>query len=175
MHLVPAETKGSDHIGSGMRLREHVFDLEAGINVPVRNAVVSHGLDMFIREQLLGVAFTHDLHDLEGHLIRNALGDEVGHNAVTCSDNLRNGADAVGNQFLRVAEVNVGTVGQSGNLQQVGKGLWLRVNQHLADEVGSHLRQREGAGLAHALFLGNAQRFGGSKETHDLRVAHGNA
>ena len=73
VHLVPAEAERRDHVGGGMRLGEHVFDLEAGIDVPLRHAVLAHGLLVLVRELGGRLALSGDLHDLERHLWLEAL------------------------------------------------------------------------------------------------------
>ena len=63
---------------------------------------------------------------------------------------------------------------QAGNLQQVGKGFWLGIDQHLAHKMGSYLRQRKGSGLGINILRLHSQGLGRGKQGHYLRVAHGN-
>ena len=65
MNLVPAEPQCRNHICRGVRLREHILDFHAGINVPFGNVVLTHRLEMLLREQLCRIALTDDLHDFE--------------------------------------------------------------------------------------------------------------
>ena len=46
-----------------------------------------------------------------------------------------NGAGAVFDELLGVAQPYISAVGQAGNLQQVGEGLGLGFNQHLTHKV----------------------------------------
>ena len=47
-------------------------------------------------------------------------------------------------QLLRVAEPHIGTMGQARNLQQVGKGFRLALEQHLPDKGGTHFQEWTG-------------------------------
>ena len=48
MHLKVGHTKGHHNIGRRMGFGEHVLDLPTGLNVPFRNIVFLHGLDVAI-------------------------------------------------------------------------------------------------------------------------------
>ena len=156
-----------------MRLGEHVLDLHAGVDVPLRHVVLTHGFEMLLGEQLGGVALTDDLHDLERHTLVEPLVHEVGHDRVTGSDYVRNGAGAVVDELLRVAQPYVRAVRQTGDLQQVGEGLGLGFDQHALNEAGAAFGDGEGANLGVDVLRLDAERLGGGKERHDLFVAHG--
>ena len=48
MHFKVGHTKGHHNIGRGMGFREHVLDLPTGLDVPFRDIVFLHGLDVAI-------------------------------------------------------------------------------------------------------------------------------
>ena len=73
---------------------------------------------------------------------------KVGHNRVSCSDNLGDTAGSVVDQLLRVAEPYVGAVRQARDLQKVGKGLGLCFKQHSPYKARSAFRDTKGSGLA---------------------------
>ena len=174
MDLVPAQAQGGNHVGRRVGLGEHVLDFKAGIDVPLGHVALLHGLDVLLGEEFGGLALSHNLHDFKGHLGLQALVHQVGHNAVTGTDNLGNGAGARLNQILGVAQPHVGAVGQAGDLQQVRELGGVGFLQHAPDKVGAQLRQGEGACLnAAQVLLGDAQGRRGVEQRHDLRVAHG--
>ena len=72
---------------------------------------------------------------------------QICHNVVTGTYNLRNCTSSVFNKLLSVTEPNIGTMGQSRNLKQVGKCFRLSFKQHSANKVCSYLGQRKRAGL----------------------------
>ena len=52
-----------------MGLGEHILDLAAALDVPVRHLVLPHGFLPAILETTLGyLALTHSLHDIKSHL-----------------------------------------------------------------------------------------------------------
>ena len=84
-------------------LWEHVFDFKAGIYIPLRHIVFLHGVYMLLGQLLVSLALSHYLHNLERHGGVKTLVHKVNHNAVSCSDNLGNGAYVLGNQILGVS------------------------------------------------------------------------
>ena len=63
-------------------------------------------------------------------------------------------------------------MGQARNLQQVGKGFRLALEQHLPDKGGTHFRNGQGAVFALDLLRRHTKRFGRRKELVYLRVGH---
>ena len=98
---------------------------------------------------------------------------QVGHDAVTTADHVRNGAHTILDQVLSVAVPNVGAVGKAGNLGQVAEVLRLCFDEHLPHEGGAQLRDTEGAGLAIDLLRGNAQCLSGYQQADHLGIVHG--
>ena len=97
-----------------MGLGEHILDLAAALDVPVRHLVLPHGFLPAILEAALGyLALTHSLHDIKGHLGLQTLAQQVQHDAVTAANDLRNGAGAAADQLVRVAGPHIGAVGQA--------------------------------------------------------------
>ena len=99
-----------------MGLGEHVLDLLAGPDIPVRNAVVYH-VFLPVRPVLLFAAgyltFSNSLHDLEGFRLIKSLLDKVDHDIVTTTDTGIDGCLALLDKGLGVTEPNVGTVGKT--------------------------------------------------------------
>ena len=145
MHLVPAEAQRRDHVGGSVRFREHVLNLIAGLDVPIRHVVLLHCGDVLLREELFRVALTGDFHNLKRHFRLKAFQEQVGHDAVSRTDDGGDGAGAVFDEVLRVADPNIRAVGQTRNLQKVGECLRLGIDEHLAHERRAALRQRERA------------------------------
>ena len=103
-----------------MGLGEHILDLAAGLDVPVRHLVLPHGFLPAGLEAALGhLAFTDRLHDIKGHLGLQPLAQQVEHDAVTAADNLRDGAGAAADQLIGVAGPDIGAVGQARDLDQL--------------------------------------------------------
>ena len=71
-----------------MRFWEHIFDFQTAVNVPLRNIVVLQHLDALRRKGLGRFALTGILHDLERLFRLNALVQQIGHDAVTGSDDI---------------------------------------------------------------------------------------
>ena len=85
----PGDADRHDDVGDCVRFREHVLDLLAGFDVPVRNVVLLHHLLVLVPgcPFLLGdLAFTDVLHDIEGSLGRHAVFDQADHDIVTAAD-----------------------------------------------------------------------------------------
>ncbi len=155
-----------------MRLGEHIFDLQAGVDIPLRHVVIPHGLLVLVREELGGLALSDDLHDFERHARLYTLMHQIGHDAVTRTDYLRDGAGTVLNEFLRIAKPHVCAVRQAGNLQQVGEGLRLCLHEHTANEIRAHLRDGERSRRPADLLGCHAERLRAGAQLNDLAVAN---
>ena len=123
-----------------MRLREHVTDLLAGPDIPVRHALGGHGLFPF---RLQAFSLTDALHDRKRQGALHPFVDQVDHDIITGTDRRGNGGLARLHQFLGVAQPHVGPVGQTGDPDQVREGLWLCILHHLDNEVRPELRDAE--------------------------------
>ena len=154
-----------------MRLGEHIFDLQAGFDIPFRHIVRPHGLLVLLREQFGRFALSDDLHDLKRHARLHALMHQVCHDAVTRTDDLRDRAGTVFDQILCVAKPHVCAVRQTGYLQQVGEGLRLCLHKHTADEICAHLRDGERARRPADVFRRHAERFGAGAQLDDFAIA----
>ena len=174
INLIPCKADCRDNVSRRMRFREHVLDFQAGINVPLRYTMVPHILLHFLGQQFGCFTLTGDLHDFKCKLGFQSLVQQIGHDRVTAADNLRNGTGAVFNQLLRVTQPDVGSVGQTRYLQQVGELGRMALHQHSTDKRCAHLRQRKGSGFRKDLFRRYTERLGRIKERVNLRVAHRN-
>ena len=159
MYFVPAQANCRDNVGCCVRFREHVLDFKAGINVPLRHIVFLHRLDMFFGQQLMRLTLSHDFHDFKGHGRVQTMINQIEHDTVSGTDNLTDGAGSALNQVLRVAKPYIGSVRQTGNLQQIRKVFRLTVKQHLANKRGSHLRNCKRSGFTLNFFRSNTQNL----------------
>ena len=157
-----------------MGFREHILDLPAGFDVPVRDLVLPHGFFPAGLEAALGhLALTDGLHDIESHLRFQPLAEQVEHDAVTAADDLGDGAGAAANQLIGVVGPDIRAMGQAGDLDQLGEVFGPGLHQHSAHEVRAHFRDAEGAGLAVDLLRRHAQRFRAGQQAVHLGVIHG--
>ena len=157
-----------------MGLGEHILDLAAALNIPVRHIVLPHGLFPAIFKAALGhLTLTDSLHDVERHLGLQPLAEQVEHDAVTAANDLCNGAGSVPDQLIGVARPDVCAVRQARDLDQLGEVLGPGLHQHSADKVSAHLRDTERTGLAVDLLRRHAQRLRAGQQAVDLGVVHG--
>ena len=96
-----------------MCLREHVLDLLARFDVPVRNSAGLHLLNVF--RPLLDLAcrnltLTYAFHDVESVLVGKSPVDKARHDGVTASDNGVKIARTVSDEILCVSGPYIGTV-----------------------------------------------------------------
>ena len=68
-----------------MGAREHVFNLIAGIDVPVGNIVLLHRRNLLLVEVFLSL--TDNFHDFERSLVLNALQNQIVHDVVSGRNN----------------------------------------------------------------------------------------
>ena len=106
-----------------MSLREHIFYFKTAVDIPLWDIVRAHRGLVFIGKELFRFTLTGYLHYLERHARLDALMYKIGHDAVSCSDNVGNGAGAVIDKVFCVAEPDVGAMGKSGYLEHIGKVL----------------------------------------------------
>ena len=132
----------------------------------------SHSGQVLLRQQGGGLTLTDDLHNLKCHLRLQTLVHQVYHDTVTGTDNGGNIASTRLNQVLCIAQPHVGAVGQTGYLHQVGEGLRLTIQQHLAGKAGTHLGNGQRTRFAAQLFHRQAQRFGRGKQAIHRRIGH---
>ena len=167
-YLTVGDTPRHHDIGGGMGLREHVLDLLAGIDVPLRNTVIEHVLAPLVLQALV---LSGELHDGEGLTRVHALMHEVDHDIISTADRLLQGGCAVLDEVLRVVEVDVRTVAEARDTYEVREVLRLRILNHLHREGGTELRDPETAELdAVDVFRSDVQCFRRSKEAHHLFI-----
>ena len=107
MDLAIGDPGGVQNVSHSVGLREHVFDLLAGIHVPVRDFDFPHGLLVLWLEAF---ALSDALHDLESMEGLHALPLEVEHDVVSGADDVAKRELQVGDERLRVVEPDVRTV-----------------------------------------------------------------
>ena len=123
VELIPRKAHGGDNIRCGVSLREHIFYFKTAVDIPLGDIVRAHRRLVFVGKELFRFTLTGYLHYLERHARLDALMYEIGHDAVSCSDNVGNGAGAVIDKVFCVAEPDVGAVGKSRYLEHIGKVL----------------------------------------------------
>ena len=171
MDLEPGDAEGHHHVGHRVGLGEEVADLGQGLDVPVGDVVLPHGLlPALLEAPLLHLALPHRLHDLEAHLGVQAHLDEIQHDVVTAAHRLRDGGGAAEDQVPGVAQPHVGAVGETGEPHQGVEVLGLGINQHLTGELGVELRDGHGPGGAQDLIVLKAQGLAAGKEAQGVRV-----
>ena len=99
-----------------MGLREHVLDLLAGIDVPLRDTVIEHVLTPLVLEALV---LSGELHDGEGLTRVHALMHEVDHDIISTADRLLQRGRAVLDEVLGVVEVDIGTMAEARDTHEV--------------------------------------------------------
>ena len=107
MHLVPRKPQSRNYISCGVSLREHVFYLFAGGDIPFRHLMFTHDIFKFLRQPL---TLSHRLHDFEGVCRRQSAMQEIQHYGVTGTDDRVDRTDALFYQRFAVIEPDTGTV-----------------------------------------------------------------
>ena len=90
-----------------MRFWEHIFDLFAGFDVPVRHIAGTH---IFFHVRCQTFSLTYTLHDLKGTFIFHAHTDQIDHNIITGTDRRRQRTVTVFNIILCIAKPYIGTM-----------------------------------------------------------------
>ena len=110
MHLAIGNAIGHEYIGHGVRLREEVLHLLAGLDIPVRNLRLLHRLKHRRLQALLRrLALAHVLHRLEGQARIYALGNQMRHDIVTRRNRFGNRL-ALLDEILRIVQPYVRTM-----------------------------------------------------------------
>ena len=149
-----------------MGFGEHIFDLLAGPDIPVRHPVGLH-----LRHPLgfQSLALSYTLHDGEGQSLVQPLGNQIDHNVVTGTDGCLNGCLSLLNQGLGISQPHIRAVGQAGNPHQVGKVFGLGVKKHLHCKVRTKLRHSQSSqGAAADILRLNPKGFRILEQAHNL-------
>ena len=120
-----------------MGFREHIFDLFAGPEIPVRHLMFLHDF-LIIRCQAL--PFTDTFHNLERLFGFNPFVDQIDHNIISCTDSRGNLGFTFLNQCLRIAQPYIRTMGQTGDTHQIRKCFRFCITEHLHNEFRTELR-----------------------------------
>ena len=155
MYLEPRDAEGHHDIGRSVRLREEVFDLFAGFDVPFRHLMLAHLLHNALRPRLALVdrALSDGLHEFEGTLLRQTALDEIEHDIVAAADGLIDRGRAAQDQVLRVAEPNIRAVGEAGKADERIELRRLGVHEHPAGEDRAEFRNADCADLRQDLVM----------------------
>ena len=135
VYLEPRDAERHHNIGNGVRLREHILDLLARVDVPFRNVLFVHGVLHFLGEAL---ALSDGFHRLERQLGLHALQNEVVHNIIAAAD-AAGQRDALADELGGVAQPNVRAVRQAGNGYQLRERGRMGFLDHAAHELGAEL------------------------------------
>ena len=175
MHLAIGNAVGHEYIGHGVRLREEILHLFAGLDIPVRNLRLLHRLEHRGLQALLRrLALTHVLHRLEGQARVYAFGNQMRHDVVTRRNRFGNRL-ALLDEILRIVQPYVRTVRIAGYTHNLAEALRLYVADHLAHELRAALRNAEGADLAANLLRRYTERRGVLEDTHRFLITDRNA
>ena len=156
MDLEPRHPQGHGHIRDGMSLGEHVFDLFAAVQEPVRHLCVHHGLFHF---RFQSATFPDAFHGRKRQLGFHTLVDQIVHDIVTAADAFAQRCGSGSDDLLRVAKPYVRSVAQAGNAQQFLHCMRLGLFQHAPDKSRTELRHAVGSGIAQDFLRRHTQRL----------------
>ena len=178
MDLAVGNAPCHHNIGCRVCFREHILDLFAGLDVPIRHIVICHVLFPLFPVGALSLCnrpLSNCLHDLEGLCRLYAHRDQIEHNIVSGTDRGRNGRHPAHDQILGIAQPHVGSVGQTGNTNQIGESLRLCIDYHLHRKVCAELRNSQCSQPCSAnLFRRDTKCFRILEQAHDIRSVQGN-
>ena len=123
-----------------MRFREHIFDLLAGTDIPVRHALRRHGLNPLILQPL---PLTHALHDREGKRWLHTLLHQINHDIIPAAYGRGDRRFPFLYQSLRISQPHIRAVGQPGNTHKICKALGFCINNHLDNKFRAKLRNTQ--------------------------------
>ena len=123
-----------------MGLGEHILDLLAGPDIPVRHILFLHGRFKF---RLQSLSLTNALHNGKGQGTVHALIDQIDHNIITTADTVGNVSRSLQNQRLRIAKPYVRSVAEPRDPDQVREALGLSVKKHLDHEIRTEFRNTQ--------------------------------
>ena len=85
-------------------------------------------------------ALSDRLHDLEGVLRLHAPRNKIQHDIIACADSRAQRTVAVFDEILSVIQPYICTVRQTGNTDELGQSLRLRIPEHAHDKAGPEFR-----------------------------------
>lgn len=163
MDFAVGNAVGHHDVGRRVGAREEIFYLLTRLDEPFGDAALAEDFDDLRRD---APALADFFHRLEGKQRVDAVVDEVHHDVIARGDSVFDGALAAPNQVLRVAEPDVGAVGETGNAHEVGEYVRLRVVNHLARERRAELRDAERAARRAEFFGRDAEGARGIEDGH---------
>ncbi len=131
------------NIGYCMGFREHVLDLSTRLNVPVRHTGFFHSLLPLIPLRhfaLCHQSFTNLFHNIKSRAIFHTGMDQVSHNIISGTDGRRQGTVTPGNIILGIIQPYIGSMGQTGNANQIRKVFRLGIPEHLHNKICTKFR-----------------------------------
>ena len=154
-----------------MGLGEHIPHLLQRIDIPLGHLTLQHGVHHILRDLGSLFVFADEFHDLEGlALLYPVFLDQRKHNIIAASDNLRYGTNTVLDQILGVTHPHSRSVGQTLDLQKIGKALRLRFHQNVTAQLRAHLGKTEGRCFRIDLLRCDTDRLGSRKSAVCSRI-----
>ena len=157
MNFAVSDSISHHDVSGGVRAREEILNLLAGVNVPVGNVVGFEVVNVFGFD---AASFANSLHRLEGLERVDAVMNQIHHDIVAGGNGVLQRARALTNQILRVAEPNVGAVRKARNSHEVAETIGVRVVNHLPRETRAKFRQPECSRLRSELLRRQVERVG---------------
>ena len=150
MDLAVGDAQSHHDIGCRMGAGEHIFDLQAGIDIPLGHICGLHGI---LHLRCKSFAFSNRLHGLKRKGLVHSLGNQVGHDVVTGTDRRGQNRFSFLDQGLGVAKPHIRAVGQTGNTDQFRHGRRPCVIEHADDELSAKLRDTQRADIDASVLL----------------------
>ena len=174
IYLVPGNTPGHHNVRNSVSLREHVLNLLAAPDVPVRYALLLH-LCLEVRPLVATAAgndtLTNTLHDSKCIARLKSLIKKIYHYIITTTDGTGKLTFTFLNKLLSITQPNVCTMRKSSDTNQVREALRIRIDKHLHSELSSELRNTEASqwNTTH-IFWFYLNRFCTLKEGHNIWI-----
>ena len=108
-----------------MGFREHVLNLFTRPDIPVRYIMRTHDFFLFRCQTF---PLTHLFHDCERLFTLQSLLNQIDHDIITRANRRGNGCLSLFDKSLCIAKPYIGTMGQTGDTDQIRKILWFGVN-----------------------------------------------
>ena len=150
-----------------MGFREHIFDLQARLDIPFRYFLCPHLRLPIVWDPF---PFPDTFHDFEGQTIIHTVMDQIDHDVITTTDNIRQRDIVLADECFGIAQINICSVGKTGNLQQFRKCVRTCLLQHSPDKARPEFGNSECTGFTEYLFRRDTQYISTAENLHDIRI-----